>query len=142
MIHSSRSNTSSHGSADTQFPYLLQDLFYPAVEVSLCVLISGVCIQVLLNLGHPAVRLGTEAQLNLDEGLETGVEVGDAEVDQLGQFAAQLLVELLIGGPCDVHLLFGAGQFRDILVGLLGQLLDPGPQSVVVEQFVTALLDA
>lgn len=41
-----------HRTADTQLANLLQDLFYPRVQVPFCILITRVCVEVLLHLGH------------------------------------------------------------------------------------------
>ena len=128
--------------ADAQLPDLLQDLLDAGVEVALGVLVAGVGVEVLLDLGHAAVGLGAEAQLDLDEGLEAGVEVGDAQVDELRQLRAQLLVQLVVRRLGHVHLLLGPRQLRHVLVRLLCQLLDLGAQRVVVEQLVAALLNA
>ena len=108
----------------------------------LCVLVPRVGIEVLLHLRHPAVRLGAETQLDLDKSFEGGVEIRHAQVDQLRQLRAELLVQLLVRRPGHIHLLLGAGQLGDILVRLLHQLLDFGAEGVVIEEFVTAFLDA
>lgn len=125
-----------------QIPNLLQHLLNPIIEVSPRVLISRLRIEVLLHLSHARVGLGAEPQLDLDEGLKAGVEVGHAEVDQLRKLGEELLVELLVGLLGDFGLALGARQLGGVLVGLLDELLHLGAHSVVVKEFVVALLDA
>lgn len=92
-------------------------------------------------MGHARVGLGTEAQLDLDEGFEGGIEVGDAQIDELREFVCELLVELVISGLGELLVLLSAGQLRGVLVGLVGQLAHFGAHGVVVGLLVTALLD-
>lgn len=132
----------SHGPRNAQFPDLPQHLLDFAVQMALRILLPRVGVQELLHLRHPAVGLGAEAQLDLHQGLEAGVQVGHAQVNELGQFREELLVEGLVGGAREVGLALGAGQFRRVLVRFLDELLDAGPGGVVVEEFVVAFLDA
>lgn len=132
----------SDGAGNAQVPDLLQDLLDTGVELALGILVSCVGVEVLLDLGHARVGLCAEAQLDFDEGLEAGVEVGDAQVDELGQLAGQGLVELVVGSLGKLLVLFGARQLGDVLVGLVGQLLDLGAHAVVVHLLVLALGDA
>jgi hypothetical protein len=127
---------------DAQVPYLAQHLLHPGVQHALGVLLPRVRVEILLDLGHARVRLGAEAQLDLDEGLERGVEVRHAQVDELRQLGEQLLVERLVRLLCELRLALGARQLRGVLVRLLDQFLDAGSRGVVVEQLVITLLDA
>jgi hypothetical protein len=99
----------SNRPADTQLPNLLQHLLDPRIQLTLGVLFSCVGIEVLLDLRHATVRLGAEAELDLDEGLERRVKVGHAQVDELRQLGAQLFVELLVGCLGHLQLLFRPG---------------------------------
>lgn len=134
--------THSHRPRNTQVPNLAQHLLDAAVQNSLRILLPGIGIQILLHLGHARVRLGAEAQLDLDEGLEAGVQVGHAEIDDLGQFGKQLVVEGFVGGFGHVGFLLGARELGDVLVGFFHQLFHFGARGVVVEEFVVALFDA
>lgn len=95
-----------------------------------------------MDLSHARVCLGTETQLNLDEGFKAGVEVGHAEVDELGEFGEKLLVQLLVGLLGHFGFALGTGQLCNILVRLLDEALDLGAHGIVVEEFVVAFLDA
>lgn len=97
------------------------------------VLLAGIGVEELLDLGHAGVGLGAEAELNLDQGLEAGVEVGDAQVDELGQFGEELLVECLVGGTGEFGFALGAGEFGRVFVRFFDQLFDARSRSVVVE---------
>lgn len=127
---------------NAQVSYLLQHLFDLCIELALGILISCVGIQILLNLGHSRVGFGAKAQLDLHEGLETGVQVGYAQVDQLGQLGGEHLIQLVVCSLGHLFVLLGARQLGHILVGFVGQFLDLGAGSVVVEGFVIALRDA
>lgn len=131
-----------NSAADAQTPNLLQNRLDLGVQLTLGVLLAGVGVQVLLDLGHAGVSLGAEAELDLDEGLEARVQVRDAEVDELGELREELVIELLIGGLGHLGLLLGAGELGHVLVGLLNELLDLGAHGVVVKELVVALLDA
>ena len=48
---------------------------------------------------------------------------------------------MLVSEAGHIHFALGGGQFRHILVGLFGKLLDLGAQGIVVEELVAALLD-
>lgn len=117
-------------------------MFDTSVEVALRVLLPRLSIEVLLDLGHAAVSLGAKAQLDLDESLEGGVEVGNTQVDKLGQLSAELLVELLVGSLGHVLFLLGTGELGHILVRFVDEALDFGAQGIVVEELVAAFLDA
>ena len=78
--------------SDGQIANFAQNLLNPVVQVSTGVLFSGIGIQVLLDLSHSRVGFGAESQLNLDKGFERGVEIWNAQVDELGQFGEKLLV--------------------------------------------------
>ena len=132
----------SNGARNTQTPDLLQHLLNPRVEAPACILLPRILIQILLHLRHARVRLGAEPQLNLDQGLEAGVEVRHAEVDELGDLLLELIVEGLVGGAGHLGLFLGARQLRHVLVRLLGQPLDFGAQAVVVRQLMLSLLHA
>ena len=127
---------------NAQIPNLLQHFFHPRVQLALCILVSCIRIEILLDLRHSRVRLGTEPQLDLDQGLEAGVEVGHSQVDELGQLACEGLVELVVCGFGELLVLFCARQLGDVLVGLVGQLLDLCAHAVVVHLLVLALGDA
>ena len=131
-----------YGAGNAQISYFLQDFFDLCIELALGVLVSCVGIEILLNLGHARVGLSAEPQLDLDQGLEAGVQVGHAQVDQLGQLGGQHLVELVVGGLCHLLVLLGARQLGHVLVGLVSQLLDLGTGAVIVEGLVVALGDA
>lgn len=126
----------------TQIPNLLQNLLNPIIQITPRILIPRLRIKILLHLGHPRIRLRTKAQLNLNQSLETGIQVRHAQVDQLGKLGEQLLVELLVGLLGHFGLALGPGQLRRVLVGLFDELLDLGAHGVVVEELVVALFDA
>lgn len=111
---------------DAQLADLLQNLFDTSIEVALRILLPRLSIEVLLNLGHAAVSLGTEAQLDLDESLERGIEIGYTQVNELRQLGAELFVELLISGLGHVLLLLGTRELSHILVGFVNETLDFG----------------
>ena len=106
------------------------------------ILLPGIRIQKLLHLRHTAVRLGAEPQLDLDQGLEAGVQIGDPQVDELGQFGEELLVEGFVGGAGEFGFALRARQLGGVFVGLFDQLLDAGAGGVVVEEFVVAFFYA
>ena len=110
--------------------------------MTLRVLFPRVRIEELLHLRHPAIRLGTEPQLDLHQRLEARIQVRDAEVDELGQFGEELLVEGFIGGFGEFGFSLGAGQFGWVLVGFFDQLFHPRACRVVVEEFMVAFFDA
>lgn len=130
------------GATDAQLANLLKDLLNAGIQLALCILISGLGVQILLDLGHPAVGLGTESELDLDQGLEGRVEVRNAQVDKLGKLGAQLLVQLFVGGLRHILFFLGAGQLGDILVRLVDQALDFGAERIIVKELVASLLDA
>lgn len=131
----------SNSAADAQLTNLLQHLLNSAVKVALCILLASIRIEILLYLGHARVGFGTESQLDLDQGFETGIEVGNAEVDELREFGEKLLIQLLICSFGHLSLLLSARQLRYILVGLLDKFLDLGAHGIVVEQLVVTFLD-
>lgn len=106
------------------------------------ILLPRIRIQKLLHLRHARVRLGAKPQLDLHQRLEAGVEVGHAQVNELGQFGEELLIEGLVGGFGEVGFAFGAGEFGWVFVGFLDEFFDFGAGGVVVEEFVVALFDA
>jgi len=114
------SEASSNSTSDTELTNLLQDLLNSSVQIAIGILISSVRIQILLHLSHSRVSFCAESQLDLDESLKGGVEVRDAQFDELGQFVEELFVELFVGCAGHFCFLFGAGQFCDVLVGLFG----------------------
>lgn len=61
---------------NAQLANLAQHILHPRVQIATGVLISGRSVQVLLHLRHAAVGFRAEAQLDLDERFEGGVEVG------------------------------------------------------------------
>ncbi len=135
-------HTISYRPRNAQLPYLPQHLLNLTVQMPLRVLLPRVGVQKLLHLRHPRIRLGAEPQLDLHEGLEAGIQVRHAQVDELREFGEELLVEGFVGGAREVGFAFGAGELRGVLVGFLDQFLDAGPGGVVVEEFVVAFLDA
>lgn len=110
--------------------------------MSLGILVPRLGIKVLLYLSHTAIGFGTESKLDLDEGLEGRIEVRNTQVDELGQLGTELLVQLLVGDPGHILLLFGTRQLSDILVGLFHEALDLGAEGIVIEKFVGPLFDA
>lgn len=126
---------------DAQLADLLQNLFDTSIEVALRILLPRLSIEVLLNLGHAAVSLGAEAQLDLDERLERGIEIGYTQVDELGQLGAELFVELLVSGLGHVLFLLGTRELSHILVGFVNKTLDFGAEGIVVKELVAAFLD-
>lgn len=137
-----KTKTRSNRSGNAQIANLLKDLLYAGVQLAIGVLVSCIRIEVLLHLRHPGVCFGAEAQLNLDQRFEAGVEVRHPQVDQLWEFVEQLLVELLVCLLGHLRLSLGAWQFGRVLVGLLDQLLDLGSHRIVIEELVVSLLDA
>jgi hypothetical protein len=119
----------------------LQDLLNLAVEVSLGILLTGIGIEVLLNLGHARVGFSAESELNLYESFEAWIEIWDTEIDELRELGEQLLVQLLVCCLGHLGLLLGAGELGDILVRLLNELLDLSTHGVIVQELVVALLD-
>ena len=142
MTTRSTDEGSLHTTGDAQVANLAEHALDLAVEVSLGVLLARVGVEVLLHLSHAGIGLGTEAQLDLDERLEARVEVWHAQVDELGEFGEELLVERLVGRLGQFGFAFGAWQLGGVLVGFLYQLLDFGACGVVVEELVVAFLDA
>lgn len=132
----------SYRPRNAQLPYLPQHLLDLAVEMPLRILLPRVGIEELLHLRHPRIRLGAEAQLDLHQGLEAGVEVRHAQIDELRQLREELLVESFVGGAGEIGFPFRAGKFRGVLVGFLHQLLDAGTGGVVIEELVVAFFDA
>jgi hypothetical protein len=72
------SNQILDSASDGQVANLAQNLLNPVVQVSTSILISGVGVQVLLNLCHSRIGFCAESQLNLDKGFERRVEVWNA----------------------------------------------------------------
>lgn len=110
--------------------------------MALGVLFARIGIQELLHLRHATVRLGAEPELDLDQGFEAGVEVGDTEIDELGQFGEELFVEGFVGGAGEFRVAFGPGQFGGVFVGFFDEFFDAGARGVVVEEFVIAFFYA
>lgn len=127
---------------NTQIPNLLQHLLNPIIQVTPRILIPRLRIKVLLHLRHTRVRLRTEPELDLDQRLEAGIEVRNAQVDQLGEFGEELVVQLLVGLLGHFGFPLCAGQLGCVFVGFLDELLHLGAHGVVVEEFVVAFLDA
>lgn len=80
--------------------------------------------------------------MDLHERLETGIQVGHAQVDELGEFGEELLVEGFVGGTGEVGFAFGARELGGVFVGFLDEFLNAGAGGVVVEEFVVAFFDA
>lgn len=110
--------------------------------MALGVLFPRIGVQELLHLRHAAVGLGAEPQLDLDQGFEARVQIGHAEIDELGQFVEELIVERFVGGACLFGFAFGAGEFGGVFVGFFDQFLHPRPCGIVVEEFVVAFFYA
>lgn len=127
---------------NTQIANLLQHLLNTIIQITTRILISRLSIKILLNLRHTRIRLCAKAQLNLDQGLETGIQIWHAQIDELGQFVEELLVELFVCLLCDFGFALCARKFCRVLVGFLDEALDFGAHGVVVEKFVVALFDA
>lgn len=106
------------------------------------VLFPRVRVEELLHLRHSGVRFGAEAQLDLHQGLEAGVEVRYAQIDELRQFGEELLVECFVGGAGEIGFAFCARKFRGVLVGFFHELFDAGAGGVVIEELVVAFFDA
>ncbi len=96
----------------------------------------------MLDLCHSAVRLCAKSELDLDQGFETGVEVRNTEVDELGKFGEKLFVELFVCLFSHFGFSLRPRQFGHILVWFLDQFLHLGAHGIVVKEFVVALLDA
>ena len=139
-VHPSRLRLNS--TADAKTTNLLQNGLDFGIQLTLSVLLAGICVKVLLDLSHAGVGLGAEAELDLYQSLEAGIEVGDTEVDELRELGEQLVVELLVRGLGQLGVLLSTGKLGDVLVRLLDELLDLGAHGVVVEELVVALLDA
>ena len=142
IANARKPNPSLDGARDAQLADLLEYRLDTVVQVTLGILLARVSVQVLLNLGHAAVSLGAEAQLDLDQGFKRRVEIWHAQVDELGELGEELVVELLVGLLGEFSVLLGAWQLSGVLVGLLDETLDLSAHGVVVEEFVVALLDA
>lgn len=110
--------------------------------MALGILFPRVGVQELLHLGHPRVRLSAEPQLDLHQCLEARVEIRHAQIDELGEFGKELLVEGFVGGASEVGFAFGPGELGGVFVGLFDEFLDAGAGGVVVEEFVVALFYA
>lgn len=130
-----------HRPSNAQLANLSQDLFYPRIQPSLCILFPRSLVQILLHLCHPTVRFRAESKLDLYQRFETRVQVWNSKVDELRNLGVKLLVELLVGRACHFRFFLGAWKLRDVLVGLLRQFFHLGTERVVVEKFVVALLD-
>lgn len=131
-----------NGPCNAQIANLLKDLLDARIQLAIGVLVSCVCIEVLLHLGHAGVCFRTEAQLDLNQRFETGVEVRNTQIDQLWEFIEQLLIELFVCLLGHFRLSLGARKFGRVLVGLLDELLDFCSHGIVVEELVVSLLDA
>jgi len=127
---------------NTQLPNLPQHPLHPRIQLPLRVHLSRIRIQKLLHLRHPTVRLGTEAQLDLHQRLEARIQIRNPQVNQLGQFAEELLVERFVGRARELGFALRAGEFGGVFVGFFDEFLDAGAGGVVVEEFVVAFLDA
>ena len=134
-------STRLNGSADAKFTNLLEDLLNLVVQLALSVLFSGIRLEVLLNLCHTGVCFGAESELDLDEGFETRIEVGDTEIDELWEFAEELLIELFVSCLSHLGFLLSTRELGYVLVGLLDELLDLCSHGIVVEELMIALLD-
>ena len=110
--------------------------------MALGILLSRISIQKLLHLRHTAVRLGAEPQLDLDQGLEARVQIGYAQVDELGQLGEELLVEGFVGGAGEFGFALGARELGGVFVGFFDEFLDACAGGVVVEEFVVAFFYA
>ncbi len=110
--------------------------------MALRVLFPRIRIQKLLHLRHTAVRFGAESQLDLDQGFETRVEIGDPEVDELGELGEELFVEGFVGGAREFGVAFGPREFGRVFVGFFDQFFHSCPRGVVIEEFVVALFYA
>jgi hypothetical protein len=132
----------SNRTGNTQIANLLQHLLDAIIQIALGVLVARLGIKILLDLRHARVCLCAEAQLNFDKGLEAGIEVRHAQVDELREFVEELLVQLLVGMLGHFSFALCARQLGHVLVGFLGELLDLGTHRVVVQELVVAFLDA
>lgn len=128
--------------SDRQFSDLRKNLLHPVIQIAASILISGIRVEVLLNLSHSAVRFGAKPELDFDEGFKTGVQIRNAKIDKLGEFGEELFVELFVSLLGHFSFSLSAGKFGDILVWLFDQFLDFGAHRIVVKQFVVSFLDA
>ena len=80
--------------------------------------------------------------MNFDEGLEAWVEIRHTEIDQLGQFRKELLVEGFVGGFGKIGFTLGAREFGGILVRLFDEFLYFGAGGVIIEEFMVAFFNA
>ena len=131
-----------HRSRNTQLPDLPQHLLHPGVQVPLRVLLPRIGIQKLLHLRHPAIRLGTEPQLDLHQSLEARIQIRYAQVDELRQFGEELLVQGFVGGAGEFGFTLRARELGGVFVGLFDEFLDACARGVVVEEFVVAFFYA
>ena len=83
IVHNARCSFPLNRPRDTQIPNLPQHLLDPTIQMSLRIHLPRVCIEILLHLRHARICLGAKPQLDLNEGLETGVQIRHAQIDQL-----------------------------------------------------------
>lgn len=105
------------------------------------ILLSRIRIEELLHLRHPAVRLGTEPQLDLHQRLKAGIQVWYAKVDELREFGKELFIESFVGAAGEFGFALCAGELGGVFVGLFDEFFDTGAGGVVVEEFVVAFFN-
>jgi len=90
--------------------YVLCFFTHLSIELSLRILLANALCKVPLHRAHLLVSLLCEARLHAHHGLETRVEVRDAQLEQLRQLGEQLLVDRLEEETRIFKLLLGAAD--------------------------------
>jgi len=67
QLHTPCSTTEkSDRSTNAQTTNFLKNILHSGIQLTLCILLAGISIEVLLNLCHARICLSTESKLNLD----------------------------------------------------------------------------
>lgn len=109
----------SRQATDGQFSHFLQGGFHLVIELTISIIVADRVGEVALNAAELVVAGLVEAKLEADHGLETGIKIGDAQVDDLRQFFVQAVVVSLEDLLRLITLLLGSNQLR----GVVGRLL-------------------
>lgn len=121
-------------STDAELPHLLQCTFDLSIQCAIGILLSHTFCKEPLHTTKLLVAFLCELGLHLDHGLEARIEVWNAQVDELGQFLEQLLVERLEEQLRILQLLFGARELRWVVGWLVNEFVVPRAGCVVVEE--------
>jgi hypothetical protein len=122
----------SSGTAYRQFPHLLQDSFDLSVQLASGIIFPDGIIKVPLHATEFLVTLFRELALYTDHGFERGIEVRDAQTEELREFGDELIVEEIKDLFGFIVFLLSFGKSCRVVTGLCEGFVELAARGVVI----------